>query len=478
MSRRTLVTLGVLGGAFLAAIEGTIVATAMPTVVEQLGGLGHYSWVFSAYILTSTVTMPLWGRLSDLYGRRAFYLAAVGLFLLGSALSGAAWSMGWLIGFRAVQGVGAGGLLPLGMTIMGELYTLEERPRAQSLFSLVWGVASIVGPLVGGFVTDHWSWRWVFYLNLPFGLAAAALVGLALSDREIHRTHTIDGRGALALAGSLTLLLLGLGQSGLEGRGGIVPLLVTYGVSLLLALVFVRLERGSPEPIVPLDLLRNRYVASATLTGFLVGIAIFGALAFVPLFVQATLGSSATEAGSVLTPMLLAWVAMTIMTSRLLPKLGYRRMVTIGTSLVTLGFFGLLGVSHASALWAIYAALACMGTGMGMTMLPLILAQQNAVSPDRLGTVTSLGQFSRSIGGAVGVAVMGAVMAASLGGLRPDAVARSAPIESALHNAFIAGVIVSILALASTVFVPHGFTVVSPGGPTAPDAAPVSGPVP
>ncbi len=471
--RRALATLGVLGGAFLAAIEGTIVATAMPTVVEHLGGLSHYSWVFSAYILTSTVTMPLWGRLSDLYGRRRYYLAAVALFLVGSALSGAAWSMVWLIAFRALQGVGAGGLLPLGMTIMGDLYTPEERPRAQSLFSIVWGIASIVGPIAGGFITEHFSWRWVFYLNLPFGIVAASLVGWALTDREIHRQHTIDARGALALAGSVTLLLLALSQIGFEAGARAGWLLVCLAGSVALGAVFVRLERSSPEPILPLDLLQNRYVASATLTGFFAGIATFGALSYVPLFIQAALGSSATEAGSALTPMLLAWVAMSLVTSRLLPRVGYRGMVAVGLSFVTAGFFGLLAMSHDSPLWLIYLDLAVMGTGMGMTMLPLILAQQNAVSSNRLGTVTSLGQFSRSIGGAVGVAIMGAVMSASLGGRRPEVVAGSDTLEAAVHNAFVTGAAVSVLALLSTVFVPRGFVAARPRDAVA--SEPVAG---
>ncbi len=199
MSRRRLATLGVLGGSFLAAIEATIVATAMPTVVTQLGGLSHYGWVFSAYILTSTVTMPLWGKASDLLGRRRLYLAAVVLFVAGSALCGAAQTMVQLIVFRAIQGFGAGGLLPLGMTILGDLYTLEERARTQGYFSGVWGVASIVGPLVGGYLTDQLSWRWVFYLNLPFGVVAAALVGTALVEPDRRGQGDIDYAGAALL---------------------------------------------------------------------------------------------------------------------------------------------------------------------------------------------------------------------------------------------------------------------------------------
>lgn len=467
MTSRRLVTLGVLGGTFLAAIEATIVATAMPTVIDQLGGLAHYSWVFSAYILTSTVAVPLWGRLSDIHGRRSYYLAAVALFLVGSALSGAAHSMTQLIAFRAIQGLGAGGLIPLGTTIIGDLYTLKERARAQALFSGVWGVASIVGPLIGGFITEALSWRWVFYLNLPFGLVAAVLVGSALVEPTRRTTHRIDYRGAALLSAAVTLLLIALSQTGArDGQLGARTLAVLYAASVLLGLLFVWLERRVPEPIMPLDLLADRHVGSATLTGFLTGIAMFGVLSFVPLFVQSALGGTATQAGSALTPLLLGWVCMSFVTSRILPRVGFRRMVVGGLAFVTAGFAGLLQIGESSSLATLYLALGVMGIGMGMTMLSLLLAQQSAVSRDRLGIATSLGQFARSIGGAVGVALMGAVMAASLSGAVGSGLGNTgivgravtpADISAAVHQAFVCGAIVSVLALISGFWMPPGF---------------------
>ena len=210
---------GVLGGTFLAAIEMTVVAAAMPTVADQLGGLAWYSWVFSAYLLASTVSIPLWGKLSDLYGRRRFYLWCIGIFLLGSALSGAAPSMAALIAFRTLQGLGAGGLMPLGMSIIGDHYTLEERGRTQGLLSAVWGVASVVGPLAGGYITALLSWRWVFYLNIPFGILAAVAVGAALRDPAPGVRRNVDYAGAALLMTSVTLLLLAVGQTGVAGRG-------------------------------------------------------------------------------------------------------------------------------------------------------------------------------------------------------------------------------------------------------------------
>jgi EmrB/QacA subfamily drug resistance transporter len=441
-----------MGGTFLAAIEATIVATAMPTIVMHFGGLEHYAWVFSAYILTSTVTMPLWGKLSDLYGRRPFYLASVTLFLLGSALCGASQSMLQLVIFRAIQGIGAGGLLPLGMTILGDLYTFEERARTQGLFSSVWGLASIIGPLVGGVVTEQISWRWIFYLNLPFGLAGATLVGMSLVETAAHQRARIDYRGALLLMASVGALLTALGQTGTPDavlepwQTGLL-----YAMAVGLGVWFVRVEGHSEEPILPCELLRDRFVATTTLAGFLVGTAMFGAISFVPLFVQAGLGGSASDAGQVLTPLLMGWVVMSAVTGRVLPRLGFRPVILVGMSLVAAGFIGLLMVTYETPRSLLLIDLGLMGLGMGMTMLALLLALQQAVPRHRLGVATSVGQFTRSVGGAVGVAMMGAIMAASL---PPGGELQRPLMERALHNAFLAGAVVAALALAAGFLVP------------------------
>ena len=454
MSRRMVVTVGVLGGVFLAAIEVTVVATAMPTVIGQLGGLSQYSWVFSAYLLTSTVMIPIWGKLSDLYGRRRFFLASVGLFLLGSALSGASQSMPQLILFRAVQGVGAGGLLPLAMTILGDLYSLKERARMQGLLSSVWGFASIVGPVTGGYVTEVLSWRWVFYLNLPFGFAAAAAVSLALVESSHHGRPHIDYRGATLLGAAVALLLLALNPSVLAaGAFDNGTLLLLYVGVAAVGIAFIGNERRAVEPIIPLDLLNERLVASVAVCGFLVGISVFGAISFVPLFVQAALGGEPTQAGTALTPLLLGWVTMSFVTGRLVLRVGYRMMVVSGLTLVTGGFAGLAQIGHDSPVWWLRTDLALMGMGMGMTMLTLVLAMQSAVDRSRLGVATSLGQFTRSIGGAVGVAVMGAIVAASVPGGRE---ALPIEMEQALHRAFVTGLVVSAAALIAATRIPGG----------------------
>lgn len=449
-----------MGGTFLAAIEGTIVATAMPTIVAQFGGLAHYSWVFSGYMLTSTVTMPIWGKLSDLYGRRPFYLAAVGVFLLGSALSGAAQSMTQLIIFRAIQGIGAGGLLPLAMTILGDIYTMEERARRQGLFSMVWGVASIVGPLVGGYITEAVSWRWVFYLNLPFGAGAALLVGLALVETSAHSHPRIDYRGAVLLMASVGLLMLALGQTGHDDAVlGPAAVAACFAASLALAAVFLHSQRRAPEPIIPLTLFRNRIVSTTTLSGFLTGVAMFGTLGFVPLFIQEARGGTATDAGRALTPLLLGWVGMSIVASRVLPRVGHRPLIRGGALLVLVGLIGLASASRHTPGILLTATLGAMGMGMGMTMLSLLLALQNTVVRPQLGVATSVAQFSRSIGGAVGVSVLGAVVAASL----PVGADTTADVmEMALHRAFVVAAVAAGLALVTSWRIPASLPQDSP----------------
>jgi EmrB/QacA subfamily drug resistance transporter len=409
------VTAGVMTGMFLAALEATVVGTAMPTVISSLGGLSQYSWVFSAYLITSTITVPVWGKLSDLYGRRLFFQLGIAVFLLGSVLSGVSATMTQLIVFRALQGLGAGALVPLGLTIIGDVYTLEERARMQAYFSGVWGLASVVGPVVGGFITDNLSWRWVFYINVPFGLAAAAIMAVALKEPKRQGRPSIDYAGAATLMLAITLFMLAL----VEGGSSLLSLasprnLALFAGAALLALLFVWVERRANDPIVPFALFGNRVVAVATAAGFLAGVAMFGAISFVPLFAQGALGATATEAGSLLTPLMLSWVSLSIVGGRLLLKVGYRPTTLAGLSILTLGFALLSMFERTTPRVWLYVDLSLIGAGLGLTMLTLLIAVQQAVPRAQLGIATSLNQFSRSIGGAVGVAVMGAVLTAGL----------------------------------------------------------------
>ena len=413
--KRWAITAGVMVGMFLAALEATVVGTAMPTVIASLGGLRHYSWVFSGYILTSTVTVPIWGKLSDLYGRRLLYQWGVGLFLLGSTLSGFATSMPQLIAFRALQGLGAGALVPIAMTIIGEIYTIQERARMQALFSGVWGLASIIGPIVGGFLTDQLSWRWVFFINLPFGFLSAAILRASLIEPKPKQRPRIDYPGAATLAFGVLLLMLGLVESGTIAELTRPRTLALFAGAILLLIWFVKIEKKAAEPILPLDLFRNPVVTVSVVGGFLTGMAMFGAISYLPLYAQGTRGSTATEAGSLLTPLMLSWVSLSVVGGRLLLKVGYRPTAIAGGILLTIAFAILATFDrNTTNLW-LYGDLILMGAGLGLMLLTLLIAVQQAVPRTVLGTATSLNQFSRAIGGAVGVAIMGAFLSAGLG---------------------------------------------------------------
>ncbi len=409
-SRLNLITVGIMLGLFLASMEGTVVATAMPTIVGQLGGLSIYSWVFAIYMLASTTTVPIYGKLSDIYGRKGVYTICVGLFLAGSILCGQARTMEQLIAFRAVQGLGAGGMLPLAFTIIGELFTLEQRARMQGLFSGVWGVSAVIGPLIGGFLVDQVSWQWVFYINVIPGLLAAGFVWFAWKDGErIGKSRvTVDYLGAALLTLGVVSLLVGLDELG-------TPLawaLLAVAAGLFAGLVWA--ERRAVDPILPLPLFRDRLFTVSILHGILAGWAMFGSLSYVPLFVQAVVGTNATQAGISLTPMSLFWTLASIIGGPLLLKTGYRTLALAGMVLLSGGAFLMsrIGVSATQLQIMLYTGL--MGTGMGLCIPAFLIAVQTSVRKEELGAAASTIQFSRSIGGTLGVSVMGAFLSARL----------------------------------------------------------------
>lgn len=484
---------GVMLGLFLGAMESTAVATAMPTVIANLGGLAVYSWVFSGYILAATISMPLWGKAADLYGRRAAYLTGLAIFLGGSILSGLATSMTGLIVFRTIQGAGGGALIPIGYTIIADIYGLERRAKMQGYFSSVWGIASIVGPLIGGFLTDHVSWRWVFFVNVPFGLLAGAVLGWALGGLDRRRARvTVDLGGAGLLTAGMAALLVALVEGGRGGAGLDPAHGALLGLAALLLAAFVVWERRVPEPLLPLRLFANRMFRAAAVSGFFAGMAMFGTISFIPLFVQGVLGGTATEAGTALTPFVLGWVTFSVISARLLLRVGYRWPVLTGMVCLALAFLLMshMGLGTTRSVTGRNMLLA--GMGMGLIMVPLLIAVQNAVQKRDLGAATSATTFFRSIGGAVGVAVMGAVLSyelagqlrrlgAAAGGLspaevqaliaHPDAVvhpalrlalpppvlaAFSQALANALHAVFLVGLGIACLALASAFLVPAG----------------------
>ena len=447
--RRSLVVLGVMLSIFLAAMESTVVSTAMPRVVASLGGLEIYSWVFSGFLLTSTVTMPLWGRLSDQLGRRRVFLGGLTIFLVGSALSGLAQTMTQLIAFRMLQGLGAGSLMTLGMTVIGELFGLERRARMQGYISGVWGVASLCGPLIGGLLTDHVSWRWVFYINLPFGAVAMALIAAGLVDRPRDgRRPVMDYLGLGLFTAGISALLVGALEAGRVASWDGLDVVGPFALAAGALAVFVVVERRAAEPIVPLRLFARRMVLAAAVTGFLAGMAMFGAISFVPLYLQMVIGMSATEAGVVLIPFVLGWVAMSITSARLVLRIGYRVVVVAGMVCLTVGFLLLSRWSASLTLGLAMRDALVGGVGMGLTMVPMLIAVQSTVTRADLGAATAMIQFFRTIGGAIGLSVMGTVMARGLSTGLSQA--------DALHGVFVTGLVVCVAALASAFLVPAG----------------------
>jgi EmrB/QacA subfamily drug resistance transporter len=471
-NRIILVTAGVMLSLFLASMESTVVATAMPTIVGQLGGLEHYAWVFSAFMLASTTVVPLYGKLSDIFGRRKIYVIAMALFLAGSILCGLANSMTQLILARALQGIGAGGIMPLAFILIGEMFTLEQRAKMQGFFSGVWGLSSIAGPLLGGFIVDQFSWHWIFYINIGPGLLAGALVAFAWRDQaRAHARPAVDYAGASLLTLSVVLLLLGLMEFG-TSRSWV---LLSAAAALFVVLFLV--ERRAADPILPLPLFRDRLFSTATAHGMLTGWALFGSISFIPLFVQSVLGTSATQAGITITPLLLGWVGASIFGTRVLLIVGYRRLGLTGTMLFTFGalLMTLLNANSSQTLMMVFVTM--MGIGMGLSVPSFVIAVQTSVERRNLGTATSMLQFSRSMGGTLGVSVMGAALSARLAanlnasGLDPELVTRlldplpgsdilidagaRLAMADAIHLVFVIAFIAAAIALAATFFTPR-----------------------
>jgi EmrB/QacA subfamily drug resistance transporter len=428
---RRRVTAAILLGMFLAALEATAVAAAVPTAVGELGGVARYSWVFSAYLLTSTATVPLFGKLADLFGRKKIYQVSVFFFLLGSALSGLAHTFPQLVVFRAVQGLGAGGVMPVAVTITGDIFSLEERARVQGLFSGVWATASLVGPLLGGLITDLLSWRWIFFLNIPFGLLSAWMLQRSLREEVPKRKVKLDVLGTVALTGAVTALLLGL-LEGSEVWGWGDPRTVSlFAVALAGFALFLWQERRAPEPMLPLDLFRSRLISAASAGNVLIGALLFCLTAYVPMLGQAVFGGSAMDAGWLLMPVLIGWPIASTLGGRFLMRIGYRTMALAGQ---------LIGIASAALLvWAaargergaIQLAVFGIGLGLGFSSMPYLLGPQNAVAWHRRGVATSSVQFFRNIGGAVAVAAAGALFNArwrTLAGPGADANAALDPV--------------------------------------------------
>jgi EmrB/QacA subfamily drug resistance transporter len=402
-------------GMFLAALDQTIVSTALPTIVGDLGGLNHLSWVVTSYLLASTVSTPLYGKLGDMLGRKPVFLAAILIFLAGSMLAGLSQSMTQLIGFRALQGVGAGGLMVGAQAIIADIVPPRERGRYIGLIGSVFAIASVAGPLLGGFLVDNLSWRWVFYVNLPVGAFAVLIVITRLHLHTPAVRHKIDVLGtALLSAGVASLILVTTwGGSEYAWRSPEIVVLATAGIVLLAC--FVWWEARAPEPILPLGLLRSRVFAVSNAMGFAIGMAMFGAIVFIPLYLQLVYGASPTSSGLRLLPLMAGLLTAAIASGRLISRIGrYRIFPIVGTIVLVVGMFLLSRLGVGTAPWLASVYMLVVGVGIGLVMQVLVLVVQNDVSPRDIGVATSTATFFRSVGGSFGVAIFGTIFATRL----------------------------------------------------------------
>lgn len=443
----------VMTGMAVAALDSTVVATAMPTAIADLGGVDRYSWVFASYLLVSTATTPVFGRLADVHGRKRVYFAALVVFVAASMFCGQAPNMDWLIVGRALQGLGAGALISTGITMLGDLFDVRQRGRVQGFTASVWATSAIIGPTIGGIITQALSWRWTFYVNLPIGLIAIALL-MTLHEREEHRGGGIDWIGAATFAAAAALLLLGV--------NGTYPAITLVG-AVVLAIVFVLIERRVDQPLVDLSLLNNPVIGIGLMLNVLLGVMQFSTTTFVPPFAQGVLGRTPLEAGLALGAMSIGWPIGSTTTGWNLLRIGYRRAILAGSLIALVGAAVLSTLDRDSSLAVLVVGAMLVGIGMGVTATPLLVGVQTVVSYQRRGIVTSLTNFSRSLGGAVGVAALGAVMNAAIGPRAADVEALLAPatrgsasaaagvardlLAGGLHTVFVVIVAISLASL-------------------------------
>ena len=435
----------------LVAIDSTIIATAVPSIVDDLGGFAEFPWLFSVYLLAQAVSVPIYGRLADMFGRKPIMLFGIGLFLLGSILCGIAWSMPVLIAFRAIQGLGAGAVQPMSMTIAGDIYTLAERAKAQGYIASVWGISAVVGPTLGGLFSEYLSWRWIFVVNIPLCLLAAWMLFRSLHEKIERVRRRMDYLGSVTLTVGSSLLILGLlegGQAWAWNSPASIGILIG---GLLMLMVFVLVERRVAEPVLPLWVVTRPVLMASSAIGLLVGALLMGLTTYVPTFVQGALGAGPLVAGFALATLTIGWPIAASQSGRFYLRFGFRTTGLIGSGFILTGsvLSVLLGID--SAVWQVGIVCFIVGLGMGLVASPSLIAAQTSVQWNERGVVTGANMFFRSIGSAVGVAVFGAIANSTLTGNGP---VTPAQLASATHDVFTASVVVAVVMVAAVFLLP------------------------
>jgi EmrB/QacA subfamily drug resistance transporter len=487
MRRENVIFIALMAGMLVAASSQTIISPALPVMVAELGGVDHYSWLPTAALLASAVTVPIVGKFSDMYGRRGFYIAGLAVFLLGSALAGAAQDFWWLVAARAVQGIGMGTIMPLSQTIIGDIISPRERGRYMGYMGAVFGFASVTGPLAGGLITDNASWRWLFYVNLPVGIAALAFIAMYLHPPQDRRPHEIDYFGFVSLGFGLTAVLLATSWGGTAYPWGSWQILGLYALGAAVLAAFVVNERRVADPVIPPGLWRNRIFTLSNVASMAVVMTLFGATIYIPVFAQGVIGMSVTSSGAVIVPLMLSMILVSIVVGRLITRTGrYKRFVLAGTLAIALGYLLLARLGAGSTQLELTLAMVVIGVGLGAVIQTYTLIVQNATSREELGVATATTQFFRSAGATLGISIFGTIMTGGMarevpnhlpegasapqlsngGGvgavLDPAALAGLPPeVESgiregmaaAMHPVFLAGIPLALLAFAATLFI-------------------------
>ncbi|MGN6252697.1 MAG: MDR family MFS transporter [Marmoricola sp.] len=462
-SERGPVLLAVMLSTGLVAIDATILATAVPKVVSDLGGFTQFPWLFSVYLLAQAVSVPVYGKVADVIGRKPVMLLGIGLFLAGSLLCGAAWSMGTLIAFRVLQGLGAGAVQPMGITIIGDLYTLAERAKVQGYLASVWAIASVVGPTLGGVFSDYLSWRWIFFVNLPVGAAAVWMLLRRFDEKVERRRHRIDYTGATLLALGGTALLMALLEGGQRWGWSSPTSVVLFACSVVLLVGFVLVERRAPEPLLPLWVFGHRTLVAANLASLMVGVLTLGLSSYVPLYAQGVLGHGAVVAGLALAAMTIGWPIAASIAGRFYLGMGFRLTLLMGSAFAVAGAAVLLTVGARSSILLLAGACFVMGIGFGFVASPAVVAAQSSVTWRNRGVVTGANMFGRSVGSAVGVAVFGAVANAQVADRlgRAGGTLDHVPagvLAPALHDVFLVSAAVALTLVVIGALMPHRLT--------------------